>query len=69
MSKKQKTITILIAEFKANLFNAVNGSGLPAAVIEPILSNIYQEVVNIAAAQLKKDMEEEEENNGGGADK
>ncbi len=69
MSEKQKTITILIAEFKANLFNAVNESGLPAAVIEPILSNIYQEVANIAAAQLKKDREEEEKNNGGGADK
>lgn len=67
MNEKQKTITILISEFKANLFNAVSKSGLPAAVIEPILSNMYQEVANIAAAQLKKDMEEEEKNNGSGA--
>lgn len=61
MSEKQKTITMLIAEFKKNLFNTVNQSGLPAAVIEPILGNMYQEVANIVAMQLKKDEAEEGE--------
>ncbi len=61
MSEKQKTITVLIAEFKENLLNAVNGSGLPAAVIEPILGNMYQQVAGIAAAQLEQEKAKEQE--------
>nr|DAW47937.1 MAG TPA: hypothetical protein [Caudoviricetes sp.] len=61
MSEKQKTITVLISEFKTSIFNAVNDSGLPAAVIEPILGSLYQQVAAIAAAQLEKDKLQEDE--------
>ena len=61
MSEKQKTITVLISEFKTNIFNAVNDSGLPAAVIEPILGSLYQQVAAIAAAQLEQEKANEQE--------
>lgn len=61
MSEKQKTITVLISEFKTNIFNVVNDSGLPAAVIEPILGSLYQQVAAIAAAQLEQEKANEQE--------
>nr|DAF80695.1 MAG TPA: hypothetical protein [Caudoviricetes sp.]DAQ83855.1 MAG TPA: hypothetical protein [Caudoviricetes sp.] len=61
MSEKQKTITVLISEFKTSIFNAVNDSGLPAAVIEPILGSLYQQVAAIAAAQLEQEKANEQE--------
>lgn len=61
MGEKQKTITMAISEFKEKLFNVVNNCGLPAAVIEPILGNMYQQVAAIATAQLEKDKLQEEE--------
>ena len=61
MSEKQKTITVLISEFKTSIFNVVNDSGLPAAVIEPILGSLYQQVAAIAAAQLEQEKANEQE--------
>lgn len=55
MDKQQKTVTIAIADFRETIIQAINESGLPAAVIEPILGNIYQQVAALAAAQLKED--------------
>lgn len=60
MSEKQKTITTAIYDFKTELLKVINESGLPAAVIEPILANTYQQVAAIATAQLEKDKEQED---------
>lgn len=38
-----KPITVVYEEFKQNLANLINNSGLPAFVIEPILQNYLNE--------------------------
>ncbi len=52
----EKTLTIRINEFKENIENSVNNSGLPAAVIEPIIKDYYQQVQVLSKQQLMNDM-------------
>jgi len=62
----QKPATIAYREFRARIVEAINGSGLPAFCIVPILEQALAEVKEIEEQQYEKDKAayEEEEHNG-----
>lgn len=51
-----KPISILINDFKMNIEKCINESNLPAAVIEPIIKDYYQQVQVLSRQQLMNDM-------------
>ena len=53
-----KPITIIREEVKAQIAAAINNSGLPAFVIEPILQDFLMEVRNVAARQYEYDKQQ-----------
>lgn len=55
---KQKPISIIINDFKQDLMNYISNAGLPPAVIEPIVKDIYQQIVEISKQELERDMVE-----------
>ena len=54
----KKPITILYEEFKQDLINLVNNSGLPPFVVEPVIKEVYLEVKQSAKQQYEKDIQE-----------
>ena len=54
----QKPISIMINDFKQDLMNYISNAGLPPAVIEPIVKDIYQQIVEISKQELERDMVE-----------
>lgn len=53
-----KPISLIIRDLQESIINAVNDSGLPPSIIEPILGAIYQQIVAAKTAELKKAEEE-----------
>lgn len=51
----EKPITVAYEETSFKLANIINESGLPAFVVEAILTNIIKEVQTIRIEQYKKD--------------
>lgn len=54
-SNVSKPVTVARAEFVSNLTDLINGSGLPAFIIEPILKDFLNDVRAIAQRQLEQD--------------
>ena len=55
-----KPSTIIYEEFKQNLANLINTSGLPAFIIEPVLRDYLSEVKAMAQRQYQMDKAEYE---------
>lgn len=53
---EQKPISIVINDFKQDLMNYISNAGLPPAIIEPIVKDIYQQIVEISKQELERDM-------------
>lgn len=53
-----KPISLIIRDFQESIIKAVNDSGLPPSIIEPILGAIYQQIVAAKTAELKQAEEE-----------
>ena len=53
-----KPSTIIYEEFKQNLANLINTSGLPAFIIEPVLRDYLSEVKAMAQRQYQMDKAE-----------
>lgn len=49
-----KPISLIIRDLQESIIKAVNDSGLPPSIIEPILGAIYQQIVAAKTAELKK---------------
>lgn len=60
-----RPVEILYVEFKNNLVNLVNNSGLPPFIISQILESILYEVRNIEKANYEQALKEENQNNEG----
>lgn len=58
----QKPISIVINDFKQDLMNYISNAGLPPAIIEPIVKDIYQQIVEISKQELERDMVEYQKN-------
>lgn len=63
-SKKQKPVTLKIAEFRENLSRVVAESGLPPFMIEILLGEYLAGVSRIAAQEYAQDKAEWEETDG-----
>jgi hypothetical protein len=50
-----KPSTIIYEEFKQELANLINNSGLPAFIIEPVLRDYLNEVMLMAQRQYQAD--------------
>lgn len=62
MNKKiNKPIIVAREEFRSNLANLINTSGLPIYVIEPILNDILSEVVRVSQLQYQKELQQYQE--------
>lgn len=55
MNKPVKPFSVAREDFCKNLLTLINESGLPPAVIQPILSDFQQMVVNAAREQYEKE--------------
>ena len=55
MSEINKPISVMYEEFKQELANLINNSGLPAFVIEPVLRDCVNEVRIVADNQFRSD--------------
>lgn len=49
-----KPISIIIRDMQESIIKAINDSGLPPSVIEPIIGGIYQQVLTAKTAELKQ---------------
>lgn len=58
----QKPISIVINDFKQDLMNYISNAGLPPAIIEPIVKDIYQQIVEISKQELERDIIEYQKN-------
>lgn len=56
MNNNQKPISMMINDFKQDLMNYISNAGLPPAIIEPIVKDIYQQIVEISKQELERDM-------------
>lgn len=55
-----KPITIVYEDFKQNMINLINTSGLPMFVVEPVLQNCLAEVRTVMQRQYELDKEQYE---------
>ena len=53
----EKPISIILEELKQDIANSINNSQLPLAIIEPVMKDLYNEIVTLAQKQLIKDKE------------
>lgn len=63
----EKPLNLIIEEGRENIVKAVNSSGLPAYLLEPIIKDIYNEIANLKIKELqasKEKMEKEESKKG-----
>lgn len=56
MAEIQKPVTVARQEFIQDLTSIINNSGLPPFIIEPILKDMYRDVMVAAQRQLEHDM-------------
>ena len=59
-----KPITVIYEDFKQELANLINNSGLPAFIIEPILVSFLEETRMAAKKQYQLDKEIYEKSSG-----
>lgn len=60
----EKPLNLIIEEGRENIVKAVNSSGLPAYLLEPIIKDIYNEIANLKIKELqasKEKMKKEED--------
>lgn len=60
----EKPLNLIIEEGKESIIKAVNSSGLPAYLLEPIIKDIYNEIVVLKNKELdesKEKMKKEED--------
>ena len=63
----EKPLNLIIEEGKESIIKAVNSSGLPAYLLEPIIKDIYNEIVVLKNKELdesKEKMKKEESKKG-----
>ena len=60
-NKINKPIIVAREEFRSNLANLINTSGLPIYVIEPVLNDILSEVVRVSQLQYQKELKQYQE--------
>lgn len=53
-----KPISLLIKDMQDSIIKAINESGLPPSIIEPIFAGIYQQIIQAKTAELKQAEEE-----------
>ena len=65
MENEEKTISINLAvdELRSKLAKDINESGLPLSIVEMIMKDIYLQVAEATAAQIKKEKEELQNDN------
>ena len=56
-----KPISMLINEAKINITKVINESSLPPCLIQPIIKDIYEQVLQQCQQELQDDMAEYEE--------
>ena len=56
-----KPVTLVYEEFKQDLANLINKSGLPPMMIEPVLQNYLNEIRVMMQSQYQRDKAEYEE--------
>ena len=56
-----KPISVVCEDFKQDMANLINGSGLPLFIIEMVLQNYLNETRNIAIRQYQNDKAKYEE--------
>lgn len=54
----EKPISLKIEEVKEQIINQINKSGLPAFILEPIIKNVYTEVLNVKNKELELSKQE-----------
>lgn len=65
MENEEKTISINLAvdELRNKLVKNINESGLPLSIVEMMMKDIYLQVAEATAAQIKKEKEELQNDN------
>ena len=65
MENEEKTMSINLAvdELRNKLVKDINESGLPLSIVEMIMKDLYLQVAEVAAAQIKKEKEELQNDN------
>ena len=53
----EKPLNLIIEEGKESIIKAVNSSGLPAYLLEPIIKDIYNEIVVLKNKELEESKE------------
>lgn len=53
----KKTASIAIEEFRLAVQKAADDSGLPACVLEPIVYAMHQNLAQLSAMELQRDLE------------
>lgn len=48
----EKPISLILDDFRKTLISAINESGLPACLMEPILKDLYGQVANLSIQEL-----------------
>lgn len=56
-----KPVSIILDEFRNDIANIVNNSGLHPCIIEPVFKDLYNEINILAKKQLELDKEQYEE--------
>ena len=65
MENEEKTISINLAvdELRSKLAKDINESGLPLSIVEMIMKDLYLQVAEATAAQIRKEKEELQNDN------
>ena len=65
MENEEKTISINLAvdELRNKLVKDINESGLPLSIVEMMMKDIYLQVAEATAAQIRKEKEELQNDN------
>lgn len=53
----EKPLNLIIEEGRQSIITAVNSSGLPAYLLEPIIKDIYNEIANLKIKELQESKE------------
>lgn len=53
-----KPISIIIRDMQQSIVKAINDSGLPPSLLEPIIGGIYQQVLQAKQQEIKQAEEE-----------
>jgi hypothetical protein len=53
----EKPVSIKVQELKEELVDLINDSGLPAFIVEPIVKDIYEQIIQAKNQEYTKDKE------------